>query len=96
MKRFWVYVIAGRKNGTIYIGVTSDLGRRAWEHREGAVAGFTSRHKVKRLVYYEEHLTAEAAIQREKNLKHWSRRWKIQLIESVNPDWNDLYLQLNR
>jgi putative endonuclease len=96
MKRFWVYVIASRKKGTIYTGVTSDLHRRAWQHREGTVVGFTSRHRVKRLVYYEEHLTAEAAIQREKNLKHWSRSWKIQLIESRNPDWNDLYLELNR
>lgn len=96
MKRFWVYIVASRKNGTIYTGVTSDLSRRAWEHREGSVAGFTSRHRVKRLVYYEEHPTAESAIQREKNMKHWSRRWKITLIESTNPDWNDLYLQLNR
>ena len=66
MKRFWVYIVASRKNGTIYTGVTSDLSRRAWEHREGSVGGFTKRHRVKRLVYYEEHPTAEAAIQREK------------------------------
>ena len=96
MKRFWVYIIASRKDGTLYTGVTSDLSRRAWEHREGTVEGFTSRYKVKRLVYYEEHPTAEAAIQREKNVKHWSRRWKVDLIEANNPDWNDLYLQLNR
>jgi putative endonuclease len=96
MKRFWVYIIASRKNGTLYTGVTSGLARRAWEHRQGAVDGFSSRHRVKRLVYYEEHPTAEAAIQREKNIKHWSRQWKIQLIESTNPAWNDLYLQLNR
>ena len=96
MKRFWVYIIASRKNGTLYIGVTSDLSRRGWEHRQGAVKGFTSRHSVKRLVYYEEQATAAAAIQREKNLKHWSRDWKVQLIESANPDWNDIYLQLNR
>ncbi len=76
--------------------MTSNLGRRAWEHRQGDVKGFTSRHRVKRLVYYEEHTTAEAATQREKNVKHWSRQWKVHLIESANPDWNDLYLQLNR
>ena len=91
MKRFWVYIIASRKHGTLYTGVTSDLCRRTSEHREGVVDGFTSRHRVKRLVYYEEHATAESAIQ-----KHWSRNWKIQLIEQTNPDWNDLYLQLNR
>ena len=96
MKRFWVYIIASRKNGTLYTGVTSDLIRRAWEHREGTIAGFTRRHSVKRLVFYEEQATAEGAIQREKNIKHWPRHWKIQLIEATNPDWNDLYLQLNR
>ena len=96
MKRFWVYIIASRKNGTLYTGVTSDLIRRAWEHREGTIAGFTRRHSVKRLVFYEEQATAEGAIQREKNIKHWPRRWKVQLIEATNPEWNDLYLQLNR
>jgi putative endonuclease len=96
MKRFWVYIIASRKNGTLYTGVTSNLCRRSWEHRQGVIDGFTSRHRLKRLVYYEEHATAGAAIQREKNIKHWSRQWKIELIESANPDWNDLYLQLNR
>ena len=96
MRRFWVYIIASRKNGTLYTGVTSDLIRRAWEHREGTIAGFTRCHSIKRLVFYEGQATAEGAIQREKDIKHWSRRWKIQLIEATNPDWNDLYLELNR
>ncbi len=96
MKRFWVYIVASRNNGTLYVGVTSDLARRAFEHREGAIEGFTRRHSVKRLVWYEEHPTAEAAIRREKAIKDWNRQWKIDLIEAANPEWNDLYLILNR
>ncbi len=96
MKRFWVYLIASRKNGTLYAGVTADLARRAFQHRERTVKGFTSRHNVKRLVWYEEHPSAEAAIRREKALKEWNRQWKIDLIEATNPKWNDLYLTLNR
>ncbi len=96
MKRFWVYIVASRKNGILYVGVTSDLARRAFEHREGAIEGFTRRHSVKRLVWYEEHPTAEAAIRREKAIKDWNRQWKIDLIEAANPEWNDLYLILNR
>ncbi len=96
MKRFWVYLMASRKNGTLYAGVTSDLSRRAFQHRESSVEGFTSRHSVKRLVWYEEHPNAEAAIRREKAIKEWKRQWKIDLIEAANPNWNDLYLTLNR
>ncbi len=96
MKRFWVYIVASRKNGTLYVGVTSDLARRGFEHREGTIEGFTRRHRVKRLVWYEEHPSAEAAIRREKALKEWNRQWKIDLIEGMNPQWNDLYLRLNR
>lgn len=96
MKRFWVYIVASRNNGTLYVGVTSDLARRAYEHREGAIDGFTRRHSVKRLVWYEEHSTAEAAIRREKAIKEWNRQWKIDLIEAANPQWHDLYLALNR
>ena len=77
--------------GTIYIGVTNDLLRRAWEHREGVLPGFTRRYGVKRLVYFEEFGDVRDAIQREHNLKHWSRAWKIALIEKANPDWHDLY-----
>jgi putative endonuclease len=88
---YWVYILASRPGGTLYIGVTNDLIRRIFEHREGVVRGFTKRYGVKMLVYYEEHATVEAAIQREKNIKHWSREWKIDLILSMNSDWRDLY-----
>ena len=88
---FWVYVLASRPGGTLYVGVTNDLIRRVHEHREGMVPGFTKRYGVKRLVYYEQHDAARNAIQREKNIKHWSREWKIDLVLSLNPDWRDLY-----
>jgi putative endonuclease len=91
MQGFWVYILASRPRGTLYIGMTNDLVRRVFEHREGVVAGFTRRHNVKMLVYFEQHDTALAAIQREKNIKHWPRAWKIDLICSLNPDWRDLY-----
>ena len=86
-----VYIVASRPGGTLYVGITNNLIRRAFEHREGMIPGFTKRYGVKMLVYYEEHATAEAAIQREKNIKHWSREWKIDLIVSMNPEWRDLY-----
>ncbi len=86
MKRFYVYILASRKNGTLYTGVTSDIARRAWEHRSGASEGFTKQYSVKRLVYVETHDTAEAAIKREKAIKRWPRRWKIELIEKDNPN----------
>lgn len=91
MKAFWVYILASRPRGTLYIGVTNDLVRRVYEHREGFADGFTRKYGVKHLVYYELHATALAAIQREKNLKKWPRAWKIDLIVSMNPDWRDLY-----
>ena len=84
-------MLASERNGTLYVGVTSDLVKRAWQHREGAVAGFTKKHHVKRLVWYEQHPNAESAITREKQLKKWNRIWKIRLIEEANPYWNDLY-----
>jgi putative endonuclease len=87
----WIYILASKPGGTLYIGVTNNLLRRVYEHREGLVGGFTKRYGVKRLVYFEEHATAPLAIQREKNIKHWSREWKIDLIVSMNPDWKDLY-----
>jgi putative endonuclease len=86
--------MSNRPNGTIYVGVTADLARRVWEHREGIFEGFTSRHGLKRLVYAERHEDILSAIQREKNIKHWPRAWKIQMIVSVNPNWRDLYGQL--
>jgi putative endonuclease len=93
---YYVYILASQKNGTLYIGVTNDVIRRVHEHREGLTEGFTKRHSVKRLVYVEAHDRAEQAIQREKNLKHWVRAWKVALIERDNPDWNDLYGTLLR
>jgi putative endonuclease len=91
---FWVYILASAPGGTLYVGVTNNLVRRAYEHRNGVIPGFTKRYGVKRLVYFEEHATAYAAIQREKNIKHWPREWKIDLIISMNPEWRDLYDQI--
>ena len=87
----FVYILANRPNGTLYVGVTNDLIRRVYEHREGFVSGFSKRYAVKKLVYFEQHQTMSNAIQREKNIKHWSRAWKIELIEKQNPDWRDLF-----
>jgi putative endonuclease len=88
---YWVYILASAPGGTLYVGVTNNLVHRTYQHREGLVAGFTKKYQVKRLVYFEPHDTAYAAIQREKNIKHWSREWKIDLIIKNNPDWRDLY-----
>jgi len=88
---YWVYILASRVGGALYVGVTNDLVRRIYEHREGLVKGFTKRYGVKMLVYFEQLDTAAAAIQREKNIKHWSREWRIDLIRSMNPNWRDLY-----
>jgi putative endonuclease len=93
---YWVYILASKPGGTPYVGVTNDLIRRVHEHREGFVEGFTRRYGVKTLVYFEQHATIEAAIQREKNIKHWSREWKIDLIVAGNPDWRDLYDEIVR
>ena len=90
-KAFYVYLLASRRNGALYVGVTSDLTRRIWQHRESFVDGFTKEHAVKRLVWFEQHATAEDAITREKQIKKWNRAWKIELIEAENPYWNDLY-----
>jgi len=86
-----VYIMTNRKNGTLYVGVTSDLKRRVWEHRQGLVEGFSKRYGLKRLVYFELHPTMASAIQREKQLKSWKRAWKIELIQEENPNWNDLF-----
>jgi putative endonuclease len=90
----WVYILASHPAGTLYVGVTNDLIRRTFEHREGMVEGFTKQYDVKALVYYEQHETVPLAIQREKNIKHWPREWKIDLILSMNPDWRDLYTDI--
>lgn len=94
MNSYYTYILASHRFGTLYTGVTNDLVRRTYEHKEGSVEGFTSRYDVKLLVWYEVHATILAAIQREKNIKHWSRDWKIQLIEKMNPAWNDLYNEI--
>ena len=90
-KRPCVYILASRRNGTLYVGVTSDIARRAWEHRSDAVDGFTRRYGVHQLVFTEFHGTIAAAILREKQIKKWRRVWKIELIQEQNPCWRDLY-----
>ena len=91
---FWVYILASDPGGTLYVGVTNNLVRRVFEHRNDMVPGFTKRYGVKRLVYFEEHGTAYAAIQREKNIKHWPRAWKTKTIAEKNPAWRDLYEEI--
>ena len=91
MRTYWVYILASRRNGTLYVGVTNDISRRTFEHRMGAVPGFTSRYGVTQLVYAEPYEDVRLAIQREKTIKHWPRRWKLNLIERDNPTWRDLF-----
>lgn len=85
-----VYLLASDRNGTLYLGVTSDLVRRVWQHREHVAEGFSKRYGVTRLVWYEPHVTMESAIQREKRIKKWRRAWKLQLVDVSNPSWRDL------
>jgi putative endonuclease len=93
-RQFCVYILASRKHGTLYIGVTNDLVRRVYQHKEGLIAGFTKRYGVKKLVYYEVFDDPTLAIAREKQLKKWHRDWKIRTIEHDNPDWDDLSARL--
>ena len=88
---FYVYILASSRNGTLYIGVTSQVVQRVWQHKQGLAEGFTKQYGLKTLVWYEQHDTAESAITREKQIKKWERKWKIGLIETENPYWNDLY-----
>jgi putative endonuclease len=90
----WVYIMTNRPNGTLYLGATDNMPRRAWEHREGVVPGFTKRYGLKRLVYAEYHADMILARQRERNMKHYPRAWKVRLILASNPNWDDLYDQL--
>jgi putative endonuclease len=92
---YWVYILASAIGGTLNIGVTNNLVRRVYEHRMGFVVGFTKRYRIHRLVYFEPHTDIEAAIRREKRLKKWSRRWKVELIEKQNLNWDDLYSQIS-
>jgi len=94
MKSFYVYIMASDRNGTLYIGMTSDLPKRIAQHRQKIVDGFTSKYDVDILVWYERHEEASSAIEREKQLKKWNRIWKLRLIEESNPDWNDLYEEI--
>jgi len=88
---YYVYILASKRNGTLYIGVTNDLSRRIYEHKNGLVEGFTNTYDVHHLVYHETYDDPQSAIQREKRLKKWNRLWKLKLIESKNPTWKDLY-----
>ena len=86
-----VYILASDRNGTLYTGVTSDLVKRVWEHKNNAVEGFTEKYAIHMLVWFEQHETMESAISREKAIKAWKRAWKIELIEDSNPEWRDIY-----
>ena len=92
---FFVYILASRRNGTLYIGMTDDLLRRVWQHQTGAIPGFSSKYGVKTLVWYEQHETRESALTRERQLKKWNRTWKLRLIEQTNPAWCDLCTDLS-
>ncbi|HEU4851068.1 MAG TPA: GIY-YIG nuclease family protein [Telluria sp.] len=92
----YVYMLATRRYGTLYTGITSNLIRRVHEHRQGIVPGFSKQYNVKRLVWYEVHTDVREAIAREKRLKHWKRVWKIELIQAMNPYWDDLYDEISR
>ena len=90
-KQGYVYIMASGRNGTLYIGVTSDLIQRVWQHREGVADGFTKKHECKTLVWFEQFAEIETAIRCEKQMKEWRRAWKLRQIEAMNPDWNDLF-----
>lgn len=94
MNVYYVYILASKKNGTLYIGVTSDLLKRVNEHKAKLVDGFTKKYDIQSLVFYEQYNDATVAIEREKTLKKWNRKWKIRLIEKMNPQWNDLYNEI--
>jgi putative endonuclease len=93
MKQYYVYMLASKKNGTLYIGVTNNLLKRVYEHKNNIIGGFTQKYSVHNLVYYEEHNEIGKAITREKQMKKWKRQWKIELIEKFNPQWKDLYCE---
>lgn len=93
-KLFYLYILASKLNGTLYIGVTSNLTQRVWQHKNKLVKGFTKKYNVDKLIYYEVHENAESAIIREKQVKAWKREWKLRLIRENNPDWEDLYNEI--
>jgi len=94
VKYYYVYIMASRRNGTLYVGVTSGLKKRVYEHKNDLVQGFTQKYGVRMLVYYEQTTNVESAIRREKQMKEWKRKWKLELIEKMNPEWRDLYGEL--
>jgi len=94
MRRGYVYIMASKRNGTLYLGVTSNIAERVTQHREGRGSEFVKKYKVTMLVWYEEHAWISDAIQRETGLKRWPRKWKLELIEKMNPEWRDLYFDL--
>lgn len=94
MKQGYVYILASKRNGTLYVGVTTDLIKRIYEHKQNVVGGFTKKYNVHNLVYYEVHDDIEAAILREKQIKKWNRKWKLRLVEEMNPEWRDLYQEI--
>jgi putative endonuclease len=91
---FYVYILANKRNGTLYIGMTDDLVRRVWQHREGTIEGFTKAYSVRNLVWFEEHSTRASAFSRERQMKKWNRNWKLREIESSNPEWWDLWEEI--
>jgi len=94
MKQFYTYILASRKKGTLYVGVTSDLQKRVFEHKENLIEGFTKKYNLHTLVYFEVHADIQEAIIREKQIKNWKRSWKIELIEKTNSEWRDLYSEI--
>ena len=94
MKKYYVYILASKRNGTLYVGITSNLVKRVWEHKNKIIKGFTEKYSVILLVYFEEYDNPAEAIKREKNIKAWKRNWKLQLIEKGNPYWKDLYKEI--
>ena len=95
MKRYFVYILASQRNGTLYIGSTSNLIQRIWQHKNNVILGFTAKYRVHQLVYYEEHQNIAEMARREKRLKNWCRKWKLNLIEGFNPTWRDLYEEIS-
>jgi len=94
MNSYYVYILANKRNGTIYIGVTNDLRRRIYEHKSNLIEGFTKKYSVHDLVYFEQTTDVQSALQREKQIKIWKRKWKLDLIETANPEWKDIYDEL--
>jgi putative endonuclease len=94
MKNYYVYILASKKNGTLYIGFTDNLIKRVWQHKNKVVEGFTKKYGVNKLVYFETSDCRDSVLQREKQIKKWNRAWKIRMIQETNPDWKDLYLEL--